>query len=430
MRIWLINIGEEVPSDPGSPRLLRTAILAGHLAARRHEVVWWNATFNHQRKHQRSDRTEFRDTAEGYRLVLLHGRAYARNISASRVVSQIENAREFTRIAPTMPRPDAIVCGYPTIELAAAAVAYARAIGVPIAVDFRDLWPDVIAEQMPAPLRFAAQPMLGYWRRLLRKIVRDSTAVIGVTHGFVDWALESGGRARGPLDRAFHLAINPELPDKDRIKEAEAFWDQQGIGTDSDVTVACFIGTLSRRLDIGTLLEGALRLSSDEKRRFKLVICGKGDLDDELRARAAGDSAIVFPGWRNAAEIHALLRRCQVGTLPYQSTSDFVRHYPNKIGEYLGAGLPIMTPLHGQVRTLVSSRDIGYLYDERSPESAADCLRRIIGGDGDRVGMRTRALEAYAELFDSQRIYREFCEYIEALPARADGSADTLGADA
>jgi len=417
MRIWLINIGEEIPSDPGTPRLLRTGILAGLLAQRGNEVVWWNATFNHQRKEQRATVSEFRDTPEGYRLALLAGRAYGRNISLTRVLSQIENAREFKRLAPGLPRPDAIVCGYPTIELAEAAVGYANARGVPIAVDFRDLWPDVIAEQIPGPLRLAAQPMLAHWRRTLARIVRGATGVIGVTDGFVDWALAAGRRARGPRDRAFHLAINPELPSPAAIREAEVYWDALGIGTDPAVTVACFIGTLSRRLDIGTLLAGALRLSPDEKRRFKLVICGKGDLDHELRAAASGEPSVVFPGWRNAAEIHALLRRCDVGTLPYQSTLDFVRHYPNKVGEYLGAGLPIMTPLKGQVRTLIDGRGVGYLYDERDPESAAACLRRVIAGAADRAQMRARALTAHSELFDSARIYREFGDYVEALAA-------------
>ncbi len=420
MRIWLINVGEEIPTDSGTPRLLRTGILAEHLAKRGHTVTWWNATVNHQRKHQRANRSEVRDLDQGYKLILLYGRLYMRNISVSRIVSQIENAREFTRIAPQQPAPDVILCGYPTIELAHAAVTYANQHNIPIAVDFRDLWPDVVAEQTTGLKRIFSYPLLAYWRWCLRRIVHGASAVVGVTDKFVDWALASVNRPRKPLDQAFHLAINPQLPDTKLLSEAEIFWDEQGITTDSPFMIGCFVGTLSRRLDIETLVHAVLQLSEEEKSKLRLVICGKGDFDQRLRSLARGQACIVFPGWRTAAEIHVLLRRCQFGTIPYLSTSDFVRHYPNKVGEYLGAGLPIMTGLTGQVRTLLRDHDIGYFYRENDPKSAADCLRSMLQNQDGMAAKRTSALQTYEKYFESNRIYASFCDYLENLPTNAN----------
>jgi glycosyltransferase involved in cell wall biosynthesis len=415
MIIWLINIGEEIPSDPGTPRLLRTGILAERLTRRGHSVVWFNATVNHQRKEQRATVTVIRETEEGYKLVLLFGRLYARNITPGRIVSQIENARNFLSIAPSLSQPDVILCGYPTIELADAAVTYAEARGIPIAVDFRDMWPDVIAEQAKGFLKIAAHPMLAYWRWCLRRIVNRATAIVGVTDSFVDWALESGLRQRGPLDRSFHLAINPEPPCLDQVLAAEIFWDSVGIPDKSPLIIANFVGTLSRRLDIETLIRGTLLLSPIEKRGFRLVICGKGDLDEDLRKMAEGESCIIFGGWRTAAEVHVLLRRSHLGTIPYRSTSDFVRHYPNKVGEYLGAGLPIMTGLTGQVRTLLQERNIGYFYQEVDANSAVECLRSVLSDRPALLAKRTAALLAHAEFFDSTTIYKNFCDYLEVL---------------
>jgi glycosyltransferase involved in cell wall biosynthesis len=415
MRIWLINTGEEIPSDVGKPRLLRAGIMAERLARRGHEVTWWNSTVNHQRKEQRAPTTTITNQPEGYRLVLLYGRLYERNVSLGRIVSHAQNSRAFTRLAPTMPRPDVMMCGYPPIELAEAAVRFARSRDIPIAVDFRDMWPDIIAEYVSGLSRIAAMPALAYWNRSLRYSVQNATAILGVTEGYVDWALRRGARPRGPLDKAFHLAINPSPPAQSDLRDAERFWDAQGVPADSQDAIGCYAGALSRRLDLKALVGGAMLPSEEDRGRSKLIICGKGDQQDELQHLAQGQKHILLAGWRNAAEIHVLLRRCHYGTFPYRSTPDFVNHYPNKIGEYLGAGLPIMTGLRGLVRSLLEPRGLGYFYEEGNVRSAADCLHRIADDRSSIDRRRKDALRTYHELFDPEQIYDGFCEHLERI---------------
>jgi glycosyltransferase involved in cell wall biosynthesis len=162
-----------------------------------------------------------------------------------------------------------------------------------------------------------------------------------------------------------------------------------------------------------------MHLSDDEKSKSKLIICGKGDQQEELQHLARGQNHIVLAGWRNAAEIHVLLRRCHYGTFPYRSTPDFVNHYPNKIGEYLGAGLPIMTGLKGLVRSLLEPRGLGYFYEEGDVRSAADCLRRIAADHPNLDRRRKDALQVYYELFDPEQIYDGFCEHLVRIAASA-----------
>lgn len=394
--------------------------MAKHLVQQGHDVVWWNSTVNHQRKEQRANCTTVMDTPEGYKLALLYGRLYARNISIGRILSQIENARAFAALAPQMPKPDVILCGYPPIELAEAAVRFAKSIHVPIAIDFRDMWPDVIAEYLPRALRYAAFPMLMWWTRSLRYTVRNATSIVGVTDGFVDWALKCGARQRGPLDKAFHLAIDSNSPTAQEIAHAERFWDDRGVVPTDKMKICCFAGTLSRRLDIRTLVSGALQISDSRKARSKLVICGKGDQESELRELARNQPHIVFGGWRNAAELFVLMRRCSFGTLPYFSTVDFVQHYPNKVGEYLGAGLPIMTGLTGQVRQLLTERGLGFFYEEGNPQSAAECLEQAFSDERSFVDTREAAYRTYQEFFDPKEIYPAFCRHLEDLASSSN----------
>ena len=425
MKIWLINIGEQIPSDPGTPRLLRTGILAQHLVERGHDVTWWNATVNHQEKIQRFPRTTIRDTPEGYRMIQLYGRLYQRNISPGRILSLIENAREFKRIAPQEERPDVILCGYPSIELAKAATEFAIGYDIPIAIDFRDMWPDVFEERIPKPLRWSGKVLFAHWRQDLRFCARHATGVTGITDAFVDWAVNQGERNRGNFDRPFHLAVNPQTPDDTAILEAEEFWNDAGIPNNDDAIVGCFAGVLSKRLDLQTLIVSAKKLPEDLKDKIRLVFCGRGDMHEELCAMAGDEPHILFAGWRNAAELNVLLRRSHFGILPYPSTKDFQMSYPNKLGEYFSAGLPVMTGLKGITRSLLGERDLGYFYAEGNADSVTRCLTNMLA-DKSKISLkREPALQAYRELFDGAQIYPAFCDYLEELAhhtGKANGS--------
>ncbi len=413
MKIWLIKTGEQIPSDPGTPRLLRTGILAKQLAERGHEVTWWNATLNHQQKIQRSDKTLIEDVEQGYQLILLHGRLYKTNISVKRIISQIENARAFRQLAPMQPRPDIIVCSYPTIELAKAATDFAQQHNIPIVVDFRDLWPEIIEKHVPGKLKIVTKPLFCYWQLTLRHIVNGASGITGITEPIVDWALEQGGRTRAPLDRAFHLAVDPHPPDQKAMQQAEEMWDDIGVANDPECIIGCYAGVFSKRNDVETVLKAAITLPDDEKQKIKLVLCGRGELEEEFRRLAKGQPHIIIPGWRSAAEINVLLQRSSFGLLPYLSTLDFRLSFPNKVGEYLSAGMPIMTGVQGLTNDLLQERELGFFYKETNAASARQCLQKIIQSSDVIKDMRPVAIDTFHQLFDGDKIYPAFGDYLE-----------------
>ena len=74
MRIWLATVGEPLPVDPGTPRLLRTGQFAAWLAARGHEVVFFTNTMDHYARRLRATQTTSWQVATNYRIVALDGR--------------------------------------------------------------------------------------------------------------------------------------------------------------------------------------------------------------------------------------------------------------------------------------------------------------------------------------------------------------------
>ena len=196
MRIWLVTVGEPLPTDGSNERLLRTGILAGFLVRKGHEVLWWTSAFVHVRKTRRAVENTFVSLAGNYRIGMLRSCGYRRNISLARLSDHRGLARKFMELAPREPAPDVILCAMPTIELAREAVRYAKGRGIPIVLDIRDLWPDVILDIAPPWARWPARLFLSSLFRDLREACAGATAIIGITDPIVEWGVRNAGRSK------------------------------------------------------------------------------------------------------------------------------------------------------------------------------------------------------------------------------------------
>lgn len=421
MLFWLVQTGEELPLDGSSTRLLRTAVLAEELCNRGHEVIFINASFNHQQKRQRTKKTTIiaKDPSRGcnYDTVLLAGRAYRKNVSVRRFFSHVENAAAFDAIAPSLPRPHAILCGFPPIELAERAVIFAQRNEIPCAIDCRDMWPEVIEQRLPSLLQPLLRIAFTQFYRKRKRAMAVATAITGITSPFVAWGLSCAGRPKNNLDRPFHLSVSPAAISTEDSTAAIAFWDSK-LGPrhknkQAPIT-GCFAGTFASRTDLRTIVDGANLLNAEQRKSIRIVLCGLGDIHDDLSELAKGNDAIVLAGWRNAAEIGELMRRSDFGILPYPNTPDFLASFPNKVGEYLLSGLPIMTALAGVTGNLLDFEGLALRYNEGDAESAHACFERLIGKRTSQ-DLSSKARAVGAQHFDPHTIYPEFADWLENL---------------
>ncbi len=423
MRIWLVTVGEPIPADAGGQRLLRTGILARMLSQRGHDVTWWNSTFDHSHKVSRYESTTELTDRDGYRLVLLHGRPYGGNVSLARIVNHWQVARSFRLEVARRPEPDVILCSLPLLELCVEAVRYARSHDIPCVLDVRDFWPDILEEMAPIAFRRVARRALFWMRREVRFATRQATAITGITDAAVDWALGYADRRRHESDVAFPHAYRDAAPDQQQRVAAEAFWDEKDIVANAGPITACFIGSLTSRAELDTVLDAAERVGAGGGPKIRWVICGTGEDHARLAERASRIPSVVMPGWVTAAQIWVLMRRAHVGLLPYRSSFDFVRSYPNKVAEYLSAGLPIVSSLRGQVEALIQQRMCGVSYRNEDVAALASAVRELSEHPAQRFDMARNARAVFLAEFMAETVYNSFCEYLEGFGARRARSA-------
>ncbi len=415
MRIWFVTIGEPWPTDGEHPRLLRSGINAAYFTEQGHEVVFFNSTFDHLAKRERASHDVQIDIQKNYRLIGLAGGTYDRNISIQRIAYHRRVAKHFRSRSRLLEAPNAVVVSLTPLELAREAVAYGTRNNVPVVVDVRDMWPDIWADYLPRILRPAKYVFLAPFYRDLKRAISGATGIIGITDSAVDWALESAGRVRGPLDQEFPLAYMMKGPSRHKVDAAKRWWFDQGVTSNPNEMIGCFFGTLSSRVDLRTPLEAQKR-SLD--RRVKLIICGLGEERGLIEDFARDCSQIIYPGWVDAAQIQALMELSSFGLLPYRPTFDFSRSLPNKVFEYLSGGLPIVTSLRGEIERLFDKFNCGRLYDVDSPASFQSVMASLLSSRDELSKLAAGARTASAN-YDPLSACRSFEVYMQMI-ARPD----------
>ena len=409
MRVWLVKFDEPLPVDP-NPRLYRMGMLAEALVAKGHQLVWWTSTYDHQSGRLRFPKDTTEEIRSGYRLRLLHTvKGYSRAVSGTRALNNLRQAFRFRAAADSEPRPDVIYCAMPTPELAWVSAGVGSRIGVPVVLDARDMWPDVIAELLPPAKRLVSWPYLALMRAMLRSAARRSIGCTSITDPFLDWILGYAGRPRGAQDAVFPLAFMESQIAASELAVAEKVLP---LGVSGEFNVL-FLGRLNRTVfDAFEPVIEAARLLRDRRRPFRFVFAGQGDCADQLRQRAAGFPEILFVGHVGTPAMEALKRRSHVALLCVSRRKDYQISLSNKIFEYLAAGLPVASHLTGLVGKLLLSERCGFTYDDG--QSLAEGLIRLAEDEESRRAMGTQSRRLFAERFSANAVYSGLADYLEA----------------
>lgn len=401
MNVWLVTVGEPLPTDAGTPRLLRAGIIAQLLRDRGHQVVWWSSSFDHQSKTQRCDGYQQRRLPSGAMLHLLPGRPYRSTVSLARIGNHRDNAREFALAARAqVDRPDVLLCSYPTLELCEEAIDFGREQGIPVVVDVRDLWPDIFGEVLPrffAPLLSLA--LTGMYRQSVR-VMRGASAIIGITDDFVQWGLKRGSRSPGPFDRSYAMAYVEKPPAPEALAHAQTKWRELGV-REQDLNFV-FFGTVGRQFDISTVISAA-RQTRDPRVRF--ILCGTGDRLDDYKAQASDTKNVIFPGWVDAPMIRTLMQMAQAGLAPYKLSDNFNSNIPNKIVEYLAGGLPVITTLTGIPGRMLADHGCGLSYAHGDAGALAAAVDMLCADRPRQAAMASAAAAVYRQRFDAEVVY-------------------------
>jgi len=417
VKIWIITIGEPVPSIAYPlERFHRTGQFA-MWAASQADVTWWTSAFNHFNKTfiaEADSRIEF---CKGLSVRLFRGIGYGNNISVRRLVDQKILAHKISRaMRREKERPDIIVCSVPPVELAAAGLHYGINNGIPVVLDLRDMWPDIFVDHAPRPFRSLARLLLAPTFFQARRVFSSATALIGITDSFVNWGIKKTTRARCGWDKAFSFAYNSVPPAPEHLTVADSYWDSLGVLKNDQIFTVCFFGSINRQFDFATVFKAFNSVAIKDK--VRLVVCGAGDNLEYFKGLAAGQNNIVFTGWVDAPKIYSLMRRARLGLDPLLERYDFLATINNKAVEYMSAGLPIIScPQSGELYNLLRDTGSGVSYSAGDARGLGEILAALVS-DPERISrMSSAATKCFNERFDSEKLYADMFNHLKLIAA-------------
>ncbi len=391
MKIWLIQIGEPLPLNEGI-RPMRTALLARELGSRGHEVTWWTSRFDHHTK-------KFLDTPDNYelypgvRVKFMRATGYKKNLSPMRFLDHRILAQVFKVQSRLSEKPDLILASWPSYDLAAAAVDYAKTRSIPIVLDIRDEWPSLFVKKVPEKLQPAAKLALWNEFRIAKKALKNATALTSMMEDLLEWAQDFGERGDRDKDRVFYLGINDFS--KVELKPAPTI---NGIKEKANGRkIITYIGTFGDFNDPTKVIE-ALKTDSGEDEYF-FVFGGDGPLKAKSENLAAGIENIAFPGWLDQNQMLQLLKISSFGLCP---TPIRRKALPNKSFLYMAHGLPIINFFDGDLKRLVDEHGLGV---NLAPGEERKVLKKL-------RDLKISTNESLNKWFDEHYIYSRFSSYL------------------
>lgn len=412
MRIWLINPYGPLPTEGWREYYFTT--LGKTLAAAGHRTTWWTSNFSHHFAAHRSPGWATIPVTESFEIRLIPTIGYKSHIGVSRVASEAVLALNLFRLAGAEPPPDLIVAGDSPLPPSIVSAILARRFQVPFVLAAMDQWPELFELALPKRIRRWAPSIFAplYWTR--RYVRRHSDAVISLCDGYLRAVLRDHAVRNGIATATIfngidvdtfrqaaaeaHTAPIPDLPPK----QADEIW-------------AVFAGTFGNNYDIPTIAEAA-RLLQTSCPRIKLILGGGGPLVGLIHSAIAenGLSNIVYCGSLPAPKLAVLYSSCDIALCAYSPESNV--GMPDKVYDYMAAGLPIVNSLRGELAERIETLDMGQAYQPGDAVSLASAIRRLADDEQLRARQAQNAYNA-AKRFDRAVQFRQIVDIVNRLAA-------------
>lgn len=416
MNVWLVKLEEPVPQD-ADYRPYRMGMLEAALVARGHRVLRWCSDLNHltgtprygvSTSVEHSDQQRYEFISSGVR--------YRSSISIGRIVDNFLVKLKIRNKAKSLPAPDLIVCSMPTPALCKLSADLSRHFAVPLVLDCRDYWPEIITHEAKGWKALAAKALVFKMRRDLRQACRSAHSFVGITAFFTDHLVRYAERAAGRFDVVFPLGFNPTAVagSGGAASGRETYWAGQGVGQANKVIY--FAGRLNSTIfnAIEPVVHAARALQSSAP-EVQFVLCGSGSHEVAIKDAFADCANVIFPGEVDAAALKVLRAKAIAALQPVERRVDYQNSYSNKFFEYLSAGLPVFSWLDGISGQKLVSEQCGFIYN-----NADELVRQMsdfFDNDALRSDMSQRARALFDREFDAAVVYEAYAEHLEAVLA-------------
>jgi glycosyltransferase involved in cell wall biosynthesis len=313
-----------------------------------------------------------------------------RRLNAAAMFPAFFNPRWIRLIRRTCQRTRANIILCRDLPLAPSAIFVGRRLGLPVVLDMAENYPAMLEEvweaghQRPLDL-LVRNPTAASWleRWTIKRV--DHTLVV------VEESRERLIKLGVPEERITVVSNTPSLS---RLAAPGAVRRSTG-----DELTLVYLGLLEAARGIGPLLEGVARCRQ-KGTPVRLAIYGDGREAQLFANRAkelALSGAVTFHGRVPYQDALEAIRTADIGVVPHFADHNWNTTIPNKLFDYMAAGLPVLTSNARPAARVVRETGCGEVFRDRDIEDLVGAMerlrdggRRALAGDAGRRAIATR----------------------------------------
>ncbi len=299
------------------------------------------------------------ETRSGYRVRRLHLRSRAwRGRLVAPLVKYLEFAIQVWRMAGH--EPPQVLHAHDANTLPVAWLA-ARRVGARLVYD---------AHELETGRNFGSSRLAGIYQRIWswpeHLLIRQADAVITVSEGIAD-----------ELARLYRIprpVVVVNCPEWSSPGRSNRLRDELGIP--AGLKVALYLGRVAAGRGIEPFLEAVQR-----RPNVAGVVLGDGPLLHKLRQRVESGAwqRVYLPGRVSPVDLPEYTASADVGAALIQANCrSYYLALPNKLFEYLHAGIPVVGSNLPEIARVIRGYDVGEVVDSDDPASIAGGLRRLL----------------------------------------------------
>jgi glycosyltransferase involved in cell wall biosynthesis len=186
--------------------------------------------------------------------------------------------------------------------------------------------------------------------------------------------------------------ITTVLNAPDRVEKVQSNKVRDALGIDADRTVLLYQGALVSGRGVDHLLAAAPVLA---QRGYDLVLMGYGPMQDEIVNVSVGHRNVHFLPAVAPAEVMAYTMSADIGLCSIEdSCLSYRLSLPNKLFEYLFAGLPVIVSNLPEMAHIVQTHRVGAVVDRWRADDILVALQSVEALRDDALGGRLNEIAA------------------------------------